>query len=388
MQDWKGILIRMKRKNKIKYVILAGAVSAAVLSACSHGQTADITAAEQSAAEETQTTEPLTVSASEAAAAGAGGEAEEGGEHTLDGSRIIAGQSFDVTWKNWGDVRFVSYAPPAGRVHDDAAFYLTKNDEILYEFTQAWDEGCAPWTFESVDMVSFRDIDGDGNEDVIAILSYITGAGPQAAVPFPTTRIFMGDGTKFVIDTELSEAVDEAHANENISTIMDFIKNRTAPVKGEGADKTAEAGTGAKTDSASPESGAGEDKMYEITGIRETDARAFLKKFVGHVKAGEKAEASRMIAFPRKVILPDQEVTVESPEAFLTYYDEIFTEDFKERLSQFMDEDSIWWNYRGVAVGNGEIWLNESDGALWIVTLNSAEDRTVLYPGETGIQAG
>ena len=388
MQDWKGILIRMKRKNKIKYVILAGAVSAAVLSACSHGQTADITAAEQSAAEETQTTEPLTVSASEAAAAGAGGEAEEGGEHTLDGSRIIAGQSFDVTWKNWGDVRFVSYAPPAGRVHDDAAFYLTKNDEILYEFPQAWDEGCAPWTFESVDMVSFRDIDGDGNEDVIAILSYITGAGPQAAVPFPTTRIFMGDGTKFVIDTELSEAVDEAHANENISTIMDFIKNRTAPVKGEGADKTAEAGTGAKTDSASPESGAGEDKMYEITGIRETDARAFLKKFVGHVKAGEKAEASRMIAFPRKVILPDQEVTVESPEAFLTYYDEIFTEDFKERLSQFMDEDSIWWKYRGVAVGNGEIWLNESDGALWIVTLNSAEDRTVLYPGETGIQAG
>ena len=94
----------MKRKNKIKYVILAGAVSAVVLSACSHGQTADITAAEQSAAEETQTTEPLTVSASEAAAAGAGGEAEEGGEHTLDGSRIIAGQSFDVTWKNWGDV--------------------------------------------------------------------------------------------------------------------------------------------------------------------------------------------------------------------------------------------------------------------------------------------
>ena len=358
MQDWKGILIRMKRKNKIKYVILAGAVSAVVLSACSHGQTADITAAEQSAAEETQTTEPLTVSASEAAAAGAGGEAEEGGEHTLDGSRIIAGQSFDVTWKNWGDVRFVSYAPPAGRVHDDAAFYLTKN------------------------------VDGDGNEDVIAILSYITGTGPQAAVPFPTTRIFMGDGTKFVIDTELSEAVDEAHANENISTIMDFIKNRTAPVKGEGADKTAEAGTGAKTDSASPESGAGEDKMYEITGIRETDARAFLKKFVGHVKAGEKAEASRMIAFPRKVILPDQEVTVESPEAFLTYYDEIFTEDFKERLSQFMDEDSIWWNYRGVAVGNGEIWLNESDGVLWIVTLNSAEERTVLYPGETGIQAG
>ena len=94
----------MKRKNKIKYVILAGAVSAAVLSACSHGQMADITAAEQSAAEEAQTTEPLTVSASEAtAAAGDGGEAEEGGEHTLDGSRIIAGQR-NLLLFNWKKV--------------------------------------------------------------------------------------------------------------------------------------------------------------------------------------------------------------------------------------------------------------------------------------------
>lgn len=30
-----------------------------------------------------------------------------------------------------------------------------------------------------------------------------------------------------------------------------------------------------------------------------------------------------MIAFPKKVILPDQEVIVQSPEEFLTYYDEI-----------------------------------------------------------------
>ena len=46
-------------------------------------------------------------------------------------------------------------------------------------------------------------------------------------VPFPTTRIFLGDGTKFVLDAELSEAVDKAQANESISTIMEFINNRT-----------------------------------------------------------------------------------------------------------------------------------------------------------------
>lgn len=127
--------------------------------------------------------------------------------------------------------------------------------------------------------------------------------------------------------------------------------------------------------------------MYEITGIREEEAKAFLKKFAAHVKTGEKEEASRMIAFPKKVILPDKQVTVQSPEEFLAYYDEIFTEDYKERIGQLMVEDDVWWSYRGVAVGNGEVWLNERDGILWIEALNNGEDRAVQYPENTGIQA-
>ncbi len=73
-----------------------------------------------------------------------------------------------------------------------------------------------------------------------------------------------------------------------------------------------------------------------------------------------------MIAFPKKVVLPDKQVTVQSPEEFLAYYDEIFTADYRERIGQLMAEDDVWWSYRGVAVGNGEVWLNERDGTLWI----------------------
>ena len=71
----------------------------------------------------------------------------------------------------------------------------------------------------------------------------------------------------------------------------------------------------------------------------------------------------------------------------MAYYDEIFTADYRERIGQLMAEDDVWWSYRGVAVGNGEVWLNERDGTLWIEALNNGEDRAVQYPENTGIQA-
>ncbi len=110
----------MKRKNPMKYVVLIGAVSAGLLSACSHGQTAEAAKADRSSAEEPQTAESFTVSAAEnPVSAGETESAEmESAEmestemknaementemgNTLDDSRIITGQSFDVTWKNW-----------------------------------------------------------------------------------------------------------------------------------------------------------------------------------------------------------------------------------------------------------------------------------------------
>ena len=138
----------MKRKNPMKYVVLIGAVSAGLLSACSRGQTAEAAKSDWSSAEEPQSAESFTVSASENPVSAGETESAEmestemessementGMENTLDDSRIITGQSFDVTWKNWGEVRFISYAPPADHAHDDVTFYLSKNNEIVYEF--------------------------------------------------------------------------------------------------------------------------------------------------------------------------------------------------------------------------------------------------------------
>lgn len=285
----------------------------------------------------------------------------------LEEGRIIAGQTFDINLDGWGEVRFVSYAPAAENPREDVEFYLTKDGRILYEFPDPWDGGDADWTFESVDMVSFPDVNQDGKKDVIALISYITGAGPQAAVPFPTTRIFLAEDGGFVPDQELAGEIDEQKANDSIETIMKYLAGRSSSGK--------------------EESESAADPMYEVTGIKERDARAFLETFLAHVNADEKEAAAEMILYPKRVFFPGKEVTVSSAEEFLPYYDEIFTEDYKKRINEAMDED-LFWNYMGVMLGNGEIWIQESEGALGISAVNNGEERGAVYPGEGGVQPG
>lgn len=78
-----------------------------------------------------------------------------------------------------------------------------------------------------MEMVAFRDANGDGQKDIIMLVSYITGAGQTAAVPFNTTRIYLSDGAGFIPDRNLSEAIDEANANDSIGAIMDYVTNHT-----------------------------------------------------------------------------------------------------------------------------------------------------------------
>ena len=53
--------------------------------------------------------------------------------------------------------------------------------------------------FDSVEAVGFQDIDGDGAKDVIVIINYVTGAGPQGMMPRKTIRIFSSQDNGFVI---------------------------------------------------------------------------------------------------------------------------------------------------------------------------------------------
>lgn len=132
------------------------------------------------------------------------------------------------------------------------------------------------------------------------------------------------------------------------------------------------------------QNGYGDDvDMYEVLGINRDEAHAYMNEFISTVLNHEREEASEMIRFPRKVITPGKTVIVNSPEEFLSYYDEIFTEELIEQLRLIIDQELIC-NYMGVWIGDGEVWMKKYGTRLYIESIGLAPDRAVRSPGESG----
>ena len=147
----------------------------------------------------------------------------------LDESRVITEQSFEVDLNDWGEVRFVSYLPTYDTLWEDVSFVLAKDNQIVYHFPAYFEnnstENDSVGMFDSVEAVGFHDIDGDGAKDVIVIVNYVTGAGPQGMIPRKTIRIFGSQNDGFVIQHDL---IDELMKNMkeddiSISAICDYV---------------------------------------------------------------------------------------------------------------------------------------------------------------------
>ena len=150
-------------------------------------------------------------------------------EEKLDESRVITEQSFEVDLNDWGEVRFVSYLPTYDTLWEDVSFVLAKDNQIVYHFPAYFEnnstENNSVGMFDSVEAVGFHDIDGDGAKDVIVIVNYVTGAGPQGMIPRKTIRIFSSQNKGFVIQHDL---IDELMKNMkeddiSISAICDYV---------------------------------------------------------------------------------------------------------------------------------------------------------------------
>lgn len=147
----------------------------------------------------------------------------------LDESRVIAEQSFDLDLNDFGEVRFVSYLPTYDTLWEDVSFVLAKDNQIIYYFPAYYEnnstENDGIGMFDSVEAVGFQDIDGDGAKDVIVIINYVTGAGPQGMIPRKTIRIFSAQDNGFVIRYELMEELMENMKEDDISisTICDYV---------------------------------------------------------------------------------------------------------------------------------------------------------------------
>lgn len=149
----------------------------------------------------------------------------------LDENRVIAEQSFDVNLNDWGEVRFVSYLPTYDTLWEDVSFVLAKDNQIVYYFPACFEnnstENDTIGMFDSVEAVGFQDIDGDNQKDVIVIINYVTGAGPQGMLPRKSVRIFKADDNGFIIledlMNEIMENIDESELS--ISAICEYIES-------------------------------------------------------------------------------------------------------------------------------------------------------------------
>ncbi len=82
--------------------------------------------------------------------------------------------------------------------------------------------------FDSVEAVAFRDVNGDNLKDVIVIINYITGAGPQGMEPRPKARIFLADKMGFILAKDLTDDVNDHIEEDDMSMghIYDYLKNK------------------------------------------------------------------------------------------------------------------------------------------------------------------
>ncbi len=139
-------------------------------------------------------------------------ESDDRVQNKLDVDRIIEEQSFQVELNDWGGVRFVSYEPASSErdLCEDVTFYLLKDEEILYQFPYIGEEHTSGYGFYwDVKFVMFTDTNDDGKEDVVIGAEYMTGIGPQGAIPYTVVRIYEDYGDYFTYNKGLSGKIND-----------------------------------------------------------------------------------------------------------------------------------------------------------------------------------
>ena len=130
----------------------------------------------------------------------------------LNADRIIQEQSFQVELNDWGEVKFVSYKPDFAEGADpqeDVTFFLLKDEKILYQFPYIGADHTSGYgMYYDVKFVMFKDTNGDEKEDVVIGAEYMTGAGPQGAIPHTVVRIYEDCGDYFTYNEELSDEIN------------------------------------------------------------------------------------------------------------------------------------------------------------------------------------
>ncbi|TYP79050.1 hypothetical protein [Paenibacillus methanolicus] len=149
---------------------------------------------------------------------------EENGQAVIE---EIGGQSFETEFEAWGKVRFVA----AKRIEPSgfATLQLSvqgRNGNLLQAFPQT--DLTQGRSLRTVTAVSFRDVDGNGQRDVIVLAEYEARpeAGEKRAAYVTIPSIYLQRGKRFVSDTQLEDRLVAAGHITTIMDVMAFLRSR------------------------------------------------------------------------------------------------------------------------------------------------------------------
>lgn len=114
-----------------------------------------------------------------------------------NGFTIIPEHSHWVEFENYGLVKFVpgyrnKTDPPGIRLD----FCLVDSDNmVLYEFPDAY---ANEWIFFEIQEISFQDVNGNGETDVVITAYYMVGHGERAGMPFSVSIIYYQNNMEFI----------------------------------------------------------------------------------------------------------------------------------------------------------------------------------------------
>lgn len=138
---------------------------------------------------------------------------------------LIQEQTFDVTLRPLGQVTFASYKPQTSENPlADVVFQIEQGDKVLCQLPEASEGNIGLEMFEQVEAVSFTDYNMDNYDDIIIIISYCFGAGPQAAQTHAAVRYYSGTAEgNFVYQKDMSEAAASALDLITVESAKAFI---------------------------------------------------------------------------------------------------------------------------------------------------------------------
>lgn len=107
----------------------------------------------------------------------------------------------------FGEVRIAVIEQPDASPPTAEIVLQGTDGQPIYRFPPL--PGSDSWAYVGTDGLRLADIDGDGQQDLVAVVEMATGIGPGGAEPFKAGAVYLRRANGFEADRKLDEKLNE-----------------------------------------------------------------------------------------------------------------------------------------------------------------------------------